>query len=381
MRLNAEQEQIRDAVRRFVTEQVVPQAAGWDREKRFPREALQGLAELGCFGLTVAPEWGGAGLDTLTAAAVIEEIAAGDGALSTIISVINSVGCGPIERFGNDWQKDAFLRPIASGQWLSAFCLSEPEAGSDAAALRCRARRDGDDYVIDGVKQFITNGRHADVAIVFAVTDPGAGKKGISAFLVPTSTPGYRVVRTEDKMGQHASDTCQLAFDGVRVPASHRLGAEGEGYKIALANLESGRIGIAAQCLGMARAALAIATRYAGERKSFGETIIHHQAVGFRLADAATRLEAARQLIWHAAGLRDAGVPCLTEAAMAKLFASETAEAVVSASLQTLGGYGYLVDYGIEKIYRDVRVAQIYEGTSDIQRLLITRALEEGKVV
>ncbi len=378
MLLTTEQEQVVDAVRRFVASEVAPHAAAWDREHSFPRQALHGLGELGCFGLTVSPDWDGAGFDYLTLAAVIEEIAAGDGALSTIISVINSVGCGPIERFGNDWQKDTFLRRIARGEWLSAFCLTEPDAGSDAANLRSRAVRDGDDYVINGVKQFITNGKHADVAIVFAVTDPAAGKKGISAFLVPTATPGYTVAKVEDKLGQHASDTCQIVFDNVRVPASHRLGAEGEGYKIALANLESGRIGIAAQCLGMARAALDFATRYATERHTFGQPIIRHQAVGFRLAEAAARLEAARQLVWHAAALKDAGKPCLKESSMAKLMASEMAEAVCSAAIQTLGGYGYLSDYPVERIYRDVRVAQIYEGTSDVQKLVIARALEDA---
>ena len=376
MLLNNEQEQVRDAVRRYVASEVTPHAAAWDREHAFPRAALQGLGELGCFGLTVSPDWDGAGCDYVTLAAVIEEIAAGDGALSTISSVINSVGCGPIARFGNDWQKQHFLRRIAGGEWISAFCLTEPDAGSDAGSLRSRAHRDGDHYVINGVKQFITNGKHADVAIVFAVTDAAAGKKGISAFLVPTDSPGYIVAKVEDKLGQHASDTCQIVFDQVRVPLSHRLGEEGEGYRIALANLESGRIGIAAQCLGMARAALEFATGYACERHSFGQAIIRHQAVGFRLADAAARLEAARQLVWHAAALKDAGKPCLVESSMAKLVASEMAEAVCSAAIQTLGGYGYLSDYPLERIYRDVRVAQIYEGTSDIQKLVISRALE-----
>ncbi|MDC7691145.1 acyl-CoA dehydrogenase family protein [Vogesella indigofera] len=377
MLLTTEQEQVVDAVRDFVQGEIAPHAAEWDKTHSFPRQALRGLGELGCFGLTVAPQWEGAGFDYVTLAAVIEEIAAGDGALSTIISVINSVGCGPIERFGNDWQKDTFLRPIARGEWISAFCLTEPDAGSDAAALRSRAVRDGDDYVINGVKQFITNGKHADVAIVFAVTDPAEGKKGISAFLVPTTAAGYTVAKVEDKLGQHASDTCQIVFDNMRVPASHLLGKEGEGYRIALANLESGRIGIAAQCLGMARAALDFATRYATERQTFGQAIIRHQAVGFRLAEAAARLEAARQLVRHAAALKDAGKPCLKESSMAKLVASEMAEAVCSAAIQTLGGYGYLSDYPLERIYRDVRVAQIYEGTSDVQKLVIARALED----
>ena len=378
MLLSTEQEQVVEAVRRFVSSEIAPHAAAWDKAHAFPYEALTGLGELGCFGMTVSPDWDGAGFDYLTLAAVIEEIAAGDGAISTIISVINSVGCGPIERFGSDWQKQTFLRRIASGEWISAFCLTEPDAGSDAANLRSHAVRDGDDYVINGVKQFITNGKHADIAIVFAVTDPAAGKKGISAFLVPTKTPGYVVAKVEDKLGQHASDTCQIVFDNVRVPVSHRLGAEGEGYKIALANLEAGRIGIAAQCLGMARAALDFATQYATERQTFGQAIIRHQAVGFRLADAAANLEAARQLVWHAAALKDAGKPCLKESSMAKLVASEMAEKVCSVAIQTLGGYGYLSDYPVERIYRDVRVAQIYEGTSDVQKLVIARALEDG---
>lgn len=378
MLLSSEHRMLQDTLRDFAEQELKPHAAQWAQNHTFPAEALRKLGELGLFGITVPTEWGGAGLDTLAAAVALEEIAAGDGSVSTIISVTNSVGCGPIERFGNDWQKEQFLKRMASGEWLGAFCLTEPHVGSDAGAIRTRAVREGDEYVLNGAKQFITSGKNADVAIVIAVTDPTAGKKGISAFIVPTSTPGYIVAKVEEKMGQAASDTCAIMFDNCRIPASHRLGQEGEGYKIALANLESGRIGIAAQALGMARAALECAVAYAKERESFGQVIFDHQAVGFRLADAATQLEAARQLVWHAASLKDAGLPCLKEASMAKLFASEMAERVCSAALQTLGGYGYLSDYPIERIARDVRVTQIYEGTSDIQKLVIARALAQG---
>jgi alkylation response protein AidB-like acyl-CoA dehydrogenase len=308
-------------------------------------------------------------------ALAIEEIAAGDGAVSTIVGVMNSVVCGPILQFGTAAQKAEWLAPLARGEKLGCFCLSEPEAGSDAAAISTRARRDGDAYVIDGVKQFITSGKNADLAIVFAVTDKSAGKRGISAFLVPTDTPGYTVARIEEKLGQKASDTAQIVFDGVRVPAAHLLGAEGQGYRIALANLESGRVGVAAQSVGMARSAYEAALTYARDRKAFGKPIIEHQAVSFRLAEMATQIEAARQLVLHAAALKDAGRPCLKEASMAKLFASEMAERVCSDAIQIHGGYGYLKDFPVERIWRDVRVTQIYEGTSDVQRLVIGRAL------
>jgi alkylation response protein AidB-like acyl-CoA dehydrogenase len=375
MLLTSEQEMIRDAMRQFAAERLAPFAAEWDRHGTFPREALKELAGLGAFGMAVPERWGGAGLDYLSLAIALEEIAAGDGATSTIISVNNSVVCGPILAYGNDWQKETFLKPLASGAKLGCFCLTEPHVGSDAAAIRTTATRHGDVWVLNGVKQFITSGKNADVAIVFAVTDKAAGKKGISAFIVPTDTPGYVVARLEEKMGQHASDTAQILFDNCRVPASHLLGAEGEGYRIALSNLEGGRIGIAAQSVGMARAAFEAALKYAREREAFGKPIIEHQAVNFRLADMATCIEAARQLVWHAAVLRDAGRPCLKEASMAKLFASEMAERVCSDAIQIHGGYGYVADFPVERIYRDVRVTQIYEGASDIQRLVIGRAL------
>lgn len=375
MLLTEDQRMIRDMARQFARERLAPGAEARDRESRFPAEELAEMGRLGLLGMLVPPDYDGAGADAVSYALAIEEIAAGDGAISTIMSVHNSVGCAPILAFGTDDQKDRFLKPMARGEMLGAFCLTEPQAGSDAAALTSRARRDGDHWVLNGSKQFITNGQTAGVAIVFAVTDPAAGKKGISAFLVPTDTPGYRVARLEHKLGQRCSDTAQIALEDCRVPATLMLGREGEGYRIALANLEGGRIGIAAQSVGMARAALEIATAYAQERTSFGKPILEHQAVAFRLADAATQVAVARQMVLHAAALRQAGQPCLTEAAMAKLFASEMAERVCSDALQTLGGYGYVADYPVERICRDVRVCKIYEGTSDIQRLVIARSL------
>jgi alkylation response protein AidB-like acyl-CoA dehydrogenase len=375
MLLTPDQEAIRDAVRAFAQAELWPNAARWDREHLFPKEAHAGLAALGAYGICVPEEDGGAGLDYLTLALVLEEIAAGDGGTSTAISVTNCPVNAILMRYGNAQQKKKWLQPLAQGHMLGAFCLTEPQAGSDASSLRTTARKDADGWVIDGVKQFITSGKNGHVAIVIAVTDKGAGKRGMSAFIVPTDAPGYTVARLEDKLGQHSSDTAQINFDACRIPAENLIGQEGEGYKIALGALEGGRIGIAAQSVGMARSAFDAALAYAKERQAFGGPIFEQQAVGFRLADCATQLEAARQLIWHAASLRDAGLPCLKEAAMAKLFASEMAERVCSAAIQTLGGYGYVNDFPLERIYRDVRVCQIYEGTSDIQKLLIQRAL------
>ena len=379
MLLTEQQRLIRDSVRDFAREQLAPHAARWDRENTFPREALRGLGELGVLGMVTPDAYGGAGADYVSLAVAIEEIAAGDGATSTVVSVQNSVVCGPINAFGTEAQKQKYLTRLATGEWLGCFCLTEPHVGSDAGALRSSAKKDGDAWVLNGVKQFITTGKHAEIAIVFAVTDRDAGKRGISAFIVetgaPAHVPGFTVARVEDKLGQHASDTAQLLFEDLRVPAANLLGREGEGYKIALANLEGGRIGIAAQCVGMARAAFDAALSYANERQSFGKAIIEHQAVNFRLADMATQIEAARQLIWHAAALKDAGLPCLKEASMAKLFASEMAERVCSDAIQVHGGYGYVNDFPVERIYRDVRVCQIYEGTSDIQRMVIGRNL------
>ena len=375
MLLNEEQREIAGVARQFARERLLPFAADWDRQHQFPAEALVEMGQLGFLGMLVPEQWGGCDTGYLTYALALEEIAAGDGACSTIMSVHNSVGCAPILRFGSSEQKDRFLPPLARGEQIGAFALTEPHAGSDAGSLRTRARRDGDSYVLDGAKQFITSGREAGTVIVFAVTDPEAGKRGITAFIVPTDSPGYEVVRVEDKLGQHASDTCQIAFDGLRVPLANRLGEEGEGYRIALANLEGGRIGIAAQAVGMARAAFEVARDYAREREAFGKALTGHQAVAFRLADMLTQITVARQMVHHAAALRDAGQPALIEASMAKLFASEMAEKVCSAAIQTLGGYGYLKDFPLERIYRDVRVCQIYEGTSDIQRLVIARNL------
>ncbi|KXX65265.1 acyl-CoA dehydrogenase [Marichromatium gracile] len=372
---NEEQRLLGEAARQFAQRRLAPFAAEWDREHRFPEAAIAEMGELGFLGMLVPEQWGGSDTGYLAYAMALEEIAAGDGACSTIMSVHNSVSCMPILRFGDAAQKDRFLTPMASGELLGAFALSEPQAGSDARQLKTRARREGDHYVLDGCKQFITSGRTAGVVIVFAVTDAATGKRGISAFIVPTDSPGYSVSRVEDKLGQRASDTCQILLEGVRIPVENRLGAEGEGYRIALANLEGGRIGIAAQSVGMARTAFEAARDYARERESFGKPIIEHQAVAFRLADMATQIAVARQMVHHAAALRDADQPALVEASMAKLFASEMAERVCSSALQTLGGYGYLSDFPIERIYRDVRVCQIYEGTSDIQRLVISRNL------
>jgi alkylation response protein AidB-like acyl-CoA dehydrogenase len=375
MVLSEQHEMIRDAMRTFAQERLAPGAARRDREHLFPKEELRELAALGAFGVMVPEAWGGAGLDTLSLALVLEEIAAGDGGTSTIISVNNCPVCSIAMAYGSEVQKEQWLKALASGAMLGAFCLTEPHTGSDAAALRTTATRQGDDYILNGVKQFITSGKHADVALVMAVTDKAAGKKGISAFWVPTNTPGYIVARLEDKLGQHSSDTAQIVFENCRIPARNRIGAEGEGYKIALSGLEGGRIGIAAQSVGMARAAFDAALAYAKERTSFGQPLFEHQAVQFKLSDMATQIEAARQLIWHAASLKDAGKPCLKEAAMAKLFASEMAERVCSDAIQIHGGYGYVSDFPVERIYRDVRVCQIYEGTSDIQKILIARAL------
>ncbi len=375
MLLDDDHRMIRDAVRDFVHAEIAPHAARWAREARFPREALQGLAQLGCLGVAVPTAWDGAGLDYLALALAIEEIAAGDGATSTIVSVNNCPVCSILTAWGSEAQKERWLKPLARGAMIGAFALTEPQAGSDASALRATAWRDGQHYVLDGVKQFITSGKHGDVAIVLAATDRAAGKKGISAFIVPTDAPGYSVERVEHKTGQTASDTAQIRFENCRVPLENRIGAEGEGYRIALSGLEGGRIGIASQAVGMARAAFEAALAYARQREAFGKPIFEHQAVQFRLAEMAMRIESARQLVWHAASLKDAGQPCLKEAAMAKLLASTMAEAVCSDAMQIHGGYGYVSDFPVERIWRDVRVCQIYEGTSDVQKMLIARAL------
>jgi butyryl-CoA dehydrogenase len=375
MILSELQQQILEMTRSFARERLAPGAAERDRQHRFPREELTEMGELGLLGMLVPEAYGGSDTGVLAYAIAVEEIAAGDGACSTIMSVHSSVGCVPILKFGTEEQRQRFLPKLASGEWIGGFALTEPQAGSDASNLKTRARREGDHYIIDGAKQFITSGKNGHVIIVFAVTDPGAGKNGITAFIVPTDTPGYEVLRVEEKLGLNASDTCQIAFNGMKIPVENRLGEEGEGYRIALSNLEGGRIGIAAQSVGMAQAAFEAARDYAGERKAFGKAIAEHQAVAFRLADMATQIEAARQLVWHAASLREAGIPCISQASMAKLFASEMVERVCSYAIQIHGGYGYMRDYPVERIYRDARICQIYEGTSDVQRMVIARNL------
>ena len=375
MILTQEQEMIRDSMRAFAQERLAPFAAEWDKNHTFPAEALKELGELGALGMVVPEEWDGAGMDYMSLVLTLEEIAAGDGATSTIVSVQNSLACGITQKYGTDAQKEEWLKPLARGEKLGCFCLTEPHTGSDAAAITTRADKDGDFFVLNGVKQFITTGKHAQMAIVFAVTDKAAGKKGISCFLVPCDTPGFIVGRTEEKMGQHASDTVQIILEDCRVPASALLGKEGEGYKIALSNLEAGRIGIAAQSIGMARAAFEAAVAYAKERVTFGVAIIEHQAVNFKLADMNTLLDAARLMVWRAAALKDAGKPCLKEASMAKMFASEAAEKIASDAIQIHGGVGYTSDFPVERIYRDVRICQIYEGANDIQRLVIGRSI------
>ncbi len=375
MILSEEQLLVQESARRFALARLAPHSAEWEQKAAFPPDIFRELGALGFMGMTVPTEWGGAGADNVAYSLALQEIAAGDGALATVVSGHNSVGVMPILNYGTEAQKQRYVRDLASGRKLTAFALTEPQGGSDAAAIRTRAVRKGDSYVLNGTKQFITSGQTADIALVIAVTDSEAGKRGISAFIVDTKTPGYVVARVEKKMGQNASDTCEIRLEDAVVSAEDRLGEEGQGYRIALANLEGGRIGIASQCVGMARAALEIAVRYAHERRAFGKTIFEHQAVSFRLADMATRLEAARQLTLHAASLKDAGQPCLTEASMAKLFASEAAETICSDALQTLGGAGYIQDFGVERIYRGVRGAKIYEGTNDIQRLVISRSL------
>ncbi|WP_308909792.1 acyl-CoA dehydrogenase family protein [Pseudokordiimonas caeni] len=375
MILTEEQRMVRDMARDFSRDRIAPNSRAWETAGAIPADILKEMGELGLLGMTIPEEWGGAETDYVSYALALMEIAAGDGGLSTLMSVNNAPVCAAVYQNGTDAQKEQYLKPLARGEWIGAFCLTEPQAGSDASMLRTRAERTNSGWKLNGTKQFITSGRIAKAAIIFAVTDPSAGKKGISAFLVPTDTPGFTVASVEHKLGQKASDTCSLVFEDMEVPAECLLGKEGDGYKVALANLETGRIGIAAQSVGMARAAFDYALAYAKEREAFGTQIFNHQAVGFRLADMATDLEAAELLVLNAAAKKDAGEPCMKEACMAKLFASEAAERICSAAIQTLGGYGYLADYPVEKIYRDVRVCQIYEGTSDIQRIVIQREL------
>ena len=377
MLLNETQQAIQDSVRDFAQDRIRPKARDFEKAGGYPKELFEELAALGLMGMVVPEEMGGTGADTVSYAVSLIELAAADGPLSTIVSVQNSLVASGLVRSSTPAQRERFLPGLVSGKTIGAFALTEADAGSDAGAIRSRATRQGNGYVLNGTKQFISSGKTAGLTLAFAVTDPDKGKRGISAFLIPTDRPGYHVDKVEHKLGQAASDTCALRFDNLALEGDLRLGEEGQGYSIALANLEAGRIGVGAQSIGMARAALEIAIRYARERKSFGKTIIEHQAVGFRLADLSARLKAAEQLVLHAAARKDAGLPALTEASMAKLVASETAEMVCSGAIQTLGGYGYLEEFGLAKIYRDVRVCQIYEGTSDIQRMVIARALEK----
>lgn len=379
MILSEEQILIRDTARAFARDHLAPNAAQWDREKQTPRSVFDQMGELGLLGMLAPEAWGGVEAGFVAFVLAMEEIATGDGGVSTTMTVHNGVATMPIVQYGSEQQKKRFLPKLTSGEMIGAFALSEAEAGSDAANLKCSARREGDHYVLNGTKLFVSSGNIAGVVIVFAVTDASAGKKGISAFIVPSDTEGFSTGAPERKMGQRGHETVPVMFDDMALPADLLLGQEGQGYKIALANLEGGRIGIAAQSVGMARAAYHAARDYARQRVTFGKPIAEHQAIAFRLADMATGIEVSRQMALHAASLRDAGHPCLAEASMAKLFASETAEKVCSDAIQIHGGYGYLEDFPVERIYRDVRVCQIYEGTSDIQRMVIARSImDEG---
>lgn len=373
--LTDDQIMIRDTARQFAQERLAPTAAERDRTGETPRGLLAEMGALGFMGMTIPEEWGGAGADTVAYVLAMEEIAGGDGGVSTVMSVNNSPVAAALFGYGSTEQKERFLKPLARGEINAAFSLTEPQAGSDASNLKTRAEKRGNKYVLNGAKQFISSGETADINLMFAVTDPAAGKRGISAFIVPTDTPGYKVVRKEEKLGQRSSDTCALILEDMEATPDLLVGQEGEGYRIALANLEAGRIGVAAQAVGMARAAYEHAVAYAKERVSFGKPIIGHQAVAFRLADMATQIEAAHQMALSVARLKDAGLPCLKEAAMAKLFASEMAERVCSDAIQVHGGYGYLQDFPVERIWRDVRVCKIYEGTSDVQKMIISRAI------
>jgi len=377
MMLSEEQRMVQDMARAFARDEIAPKAGAWEKAGEIPADFLREMGALGLMGMTVPEEWGGAETDYTSYALALIEIAGGDGGLSTLMSVNNAPVCAAILANGSTEQKERFLKPLARGDMIGAFCLTEPQAGSDASQLKTKAERTNSGWKLNGTKQFITSGKIAGAAIVFAVTDPAAGKRGLSAFLVPTDTPGYRVASIEHKLGQKSSDTCQIVFEDMEVPTDCLMGAEGDGYKIALSNLETGRIGIAAQSVGMAKAAYDYALGYAKERETFGRPIIEHQAVGFRLADMATELQAAELMVLNAASKKDAGEPCLKEACMAKLFASEAAERICSAAIQTLGGYGYLSEYPVERIYRDVKVCQIYEGTSDIQRMVINREIKK----
>jgi alkylation response protein AidB-like acyl-CoA dehydrogenase len=373
--LTDDQRAIRDMAHDFAQNELAPHAAQWERDKWIPDAVVTQMGELGLLGMTVGDQWGGSFSDYVAYALAIEEIAAGDASTSTLMSVHNSVGCGPVDAWGTQTQKERWLRDLATGKKIGCFCLTEPQAGSEANNLKTKAELKDGKWVINGSKQFITNGKRAKLAIVFAVTDPNLGKKGISCFVVPTDTPGFNVGPMEKKLGIRASDTCPISLVDCAVPEDHMLGPRGKGLAIALSNLEGGRIGIAAQALGIARAALEAALAYAKERNQFGKKIVEHQSIANMLADMHTRINAARLMILHAAKMRDAGLPCLSEASQAKLYASELAEWVCSKAIQIHGGYGYLEDYPVERFYRDARITQIYEGTSEVQRMVIAREL------
>ncbi len=374
---NEDQRMIRDMARQFAQSELAPRAAEWDKSGYIDDAVIRQMGELGLLGMVVPEEWGGSFVDYVAYALAVEEVAAGCCATSTLMSVHNSVGCAPVLNYGTDEQKSQWLPSLASGDTIGCFCLTEPQAGSEAHALKTRAELKDGEWVLNGAKQFVTNGKRAGLAVVFAVTDPDLGKKGLSAFLVPTDNPGYRVDRLEHKMGIRGSDTCAITLDDCRIPEANLLGPRGKGLSIALSNLEGGRIGIAAQAVGVARAAFEAALKYARERQQFGVPLTDHQSIANMLADMHTRLNAARLLVIHAARLKTAGLPCLSEASQAKLFASELAEEVCSHAIQIHGGYGFLEDYTVERMYRDARITQIYEGTSEVQRLLIARELKK----
>ncbi|MEM8841686.1 MAG: acyl-CoA dehydrogenase family protein [Pseudomonadota bacterium] len=373
--LTEEQSLIRDTVRSYAQERLAPSAQAREKAGEIEPEIVGELAELGLLGMTIDPAWGGAGADYVSYALALIEIAAGDGSVSTLVSVHNAPVCSVLDRFANDDQKERWLRPLAEGRHIGSFALTEPQAGSDASNLRTRAERTNEGYRVNGSKQFISSARIGKATVIFAITDPAAGKKGMSCFAVANDTPGFEVVRVEEKLGQKASDSCALAFEDLKIPFEDRIGDEGQGYAIALSSLEAGRIGIAAQATGLAQAAFDRALAYAREREAFGKPIYDLQAVQFRLSDMATDVECARNMVLNAARMKDRGAPCLKEACMAKLFCAQAAERVTSEAIQVLGGYGYLADYEVERMYRDQKVCQIYEGTNDIQKLIIARQL------
>ena len=375
--LTNEQTAIRDMTREFVRKEIRPFAAEWDRTATVPLDTVRKAGALGLFGVGVPADWGGSGADFVSYILMTEELAYGDAGVCNMISATNAFAW-KVRDHGTPAQKERFLRPVAAGDALACLMYTEPQAGSDAANQQTRAVRRGDRWVINGTKSFITSGRSASVGVLLAVTDPAAGKRGISAFLIRTDQPGYRVVRVEDKLGHRTNDTCQVVLEDLEVPADDMLGAPGQGLKIALAYLDTGRIGVAAQSVGVARAALDAALRYARERETFGKKLIEHQAVAFSLAEMATDLEVARQMCLHAARLKQAGARCIKEASMSKLFAAQMCERVCSAAIQIHGGYGFVRDYPVEKLYRDARVFQIYDGTNEVQKILIARELATG---